>query len=117
MLDETELVRRVAGMTVVQLHAWVEWGWVRPVIRDEGVRFTDADAARAALIHDLHDTLGLDVETVPVVLKLIDQVHGLRRQLKTLVEAIEQQPDDVRTSVRAHVEQRFTQWREDKTIS
>ena len=38
--------------------------------------------ARAALICDLEDELGFAEEDVPVLLNLIDQIHGLRAELK-----------------------------------
>lgn len=110
-LDETEIVRRVEGVTVERLKTWVALGWVKPVLRDDAPGFTEADVARTALICDLHDSLGLDAEAVPVVLSLIDQIHGLRRELKCLVEALEEQPDEVRAAVRTRVERTVVRWR------
>ncbi len=111
MVDERDIASRVRGVTVERLQAWVEFGWVKPVIRDDKSDFTEADVARTALICDLHDSLGLDEEAVPVVLSLIDQIHGLRRELKCLVEAVEEQPHEVRTAVRTRIEQRVVRWR------
>ena len=51
--------------------------------------FSEADMARAALIRDLEDKLGFDEEQVPVLLNLIDQIHGLRAELKTMLDALE----------------------------
>jgi chaperone modulatory protein CbpM len=43
---------------------------------------------------------------VPVLLSLIDQIHGLRSELRGLLEAMEDLPPDVRTTVRMRIEQR-----------
>lgn len=111
MVDERDITNRLQGVTVERLQAWVEFGWVKPVIQNDKPSFTEADVARVSLICDLHDSLGLDEDAVPVVLSLIDQIHGLRRELKCLVEAVEEQPHEVRTAVRTRIEQRVVSWR------
>jgi chaperone modulatory protein CbpM len=108
MHDEADIASRLNGVTLEHLHVWIQRGWIRPVLREAGAGFTDADVARASLIHDLHEIVGLDDEAVPVVLNLIDQIHGLRRELKDLLAAIDQQSDDVRHSVRSHMEKRHS---------
>jgi chaperone modulatory protein CbpM len=77
------------------LEAWVEAGWLLP--RQDGATrdFSDVDLARAQLIHDL-ERLGVNDEAIPVILDLIDQVHGLRRTLRDLLSAIHAQPEAMR---------------------
>jgi chaperone modulatory protein CbpM len=66
------------------LDAWLEAGWLAPH-RDEGhTRFSEIDLARAHLINDLNN-LGVNGEGVPVILDLVDQLHGLRRVLRELL--------------------------------
>ena len=84
---------------------WVRQGWIRPAAKAEQP-FSDADMARAALIRDLEDKLGFDEEQVPVLLNLIDQIHGLRSELKTLLEALDELPEDVRASVKVRIAKR-----------
>jgi chaperone modulatory protein CbpM len=43
------------------------------------------DLARAQLIRDLRDDLGVNDEGISVILHLLDQVHGLRRSMHHLV--------------------------------
>jgi chaperone modulatory protein CbpM len=43
------------------------------------------DLARAQLIRDLRDDLGVNDEGISVILHLLDQVHGLRRSMHRLV--------------------------------
>ncbi len=77
-------------------------GWIRPAVAPaEG--FSEADIARAALIRDLEDQLGFAEEDVPVLLSLIDQIHGLRSELKGLIEALDELPEDARATVRLRI--------------
>jgi chaperone modulatory protein CbpM len=104
MLSERDIVAKVEHVTVTRLRIWVRQGWIRPV--EEPPVFTEADLARAALIRDLEDTLGFDEEQVPVLLNLIDQIHGLRAQLKTLLDAVDALPEDTRRRVKVQITQR-----------
>lgn len=60
------------------LEAWIESGWLMPIEADA---FSDADLARARLICDLQRGLGCNDEAVPIILHLLDQMHGLRRMI------------------------------------
>jgi chaperone modulatory protein CbpM len=63
------------------LEAWIEEEWLIPGESADEVTFSDADVARAQLIRDLKNDLGINDEGVGAVLNLVDQVHGLRRVL------------------------------------
>jgi chaperone modulatory protein CbpM len=102
MLSERDIVAKVKQLTVTRLRVWVRQGWIRPAPKaKEG--FTEADMARAALIRDLEDKLGFGEEEVPVLLSLIDQIHGLRTELKTVLEALDDLPDDLRATVKMRI--------------
>lgn len=84
-------MRTVESLTRSQLDtqllsAWIEAGWLRPHESASGPEYSDVDLARARLIADLRDDLGLNDEAVPVVLDLIDQIHGLRRLVRELLK-------------------------------
>lgn len=68
------------------LDAWIEAGWLRPQGGQSNREFSDIDVARVRLIGDLRGDLGINDEAVPVVLDLIDQIHGLRRLVRELLE-------------------------------
>jgi chaperone modulatory protein CbpM len=70
-----------------KLNAWLEAGWLAPQRNDEGTHYSEMDVARARLIEDLKD-LGINDEGVPVILDLVDQLHGLRRVLRELLSTI-----------------------------
>src|SRR6202030_4184577 len=77
------------------LEAWVEAGWLLPRQDGDKRNFSEVDLARAQLILDL-EQLGMNDEAVPVILDLVDQVHGLRRTLRDLLSAIHAQPEAMR---------------------
>src|SRR3979411_2094020 len=78
-----------------KLNAWLEAGWLAPQRNDEGTHYSERDVARARLIEDLKD-LGINDEGVPVILDLVDQLHGLRRVLRELLSRIHSQPEAAR---------------------
>ena len=67
------------------VQVWVEEGWILPRDR-EPAPFSDMDLARARLIRDLKGDLGVNDEGVGVILDLLDQIHGLRRILREVLE-------------------------------
>ncbi len=68
------------------LDLWIEDGWLKPCGDRTAPVFTEIDVARARLIAELRDALGMNEEAIPVVLDLIDQIHGLRRLVRGLLE-------------------------------
>jgi chaperone modulatory protein CbpM len=68
------------------LQAWIAAGWIVPPQTEPELMFSDVDLARVELIHDLREDLGVNDEGVSVILHLIDQMHGLRRTMRDLVE-------------------------------
>ena len=70
------------------LGQWVEAGWLTQNL--SGQRFSDVDFARARLIRDLQD-LGVNDDSIPIVLGLVDQLHGLRHLLRELLLTIKAQ--------------------------
>jgi chaperone modulatory protein CbpM len=63
------------------LEAWIEAGWLVPRNKERAGPFSEIDVARAQLIRDL-DKLGVNEEGIPIILDLLDQLHGLRCTLR-----------------------------------
>ena len=55
------------------LEAWIEEEWLIPSKVGDETMFSDADLARAQLIQDLKDDLGVNDEGVGVILNLVDR--------------------------------------------
>jgi chaperone modulatory protein CbpM len=54
--------------------------------RDPDLAFTEGDVARAQLILDLKREMGVNDEGIGIILSLVDQMHGLRRVLRELMQ-------------------------------
>jgi len=94
--DVTDLIGEVSAD---DLTIWIERGWVLPEGPSSEPVFTTTDVARIRLIVECRSELEIDDQAMPVVLSLLDQVYGLRRELVTLTKAINQQPDHTRTEI------------------
>lgn len=73
------------------LDVWIEEEWLVPLGTTDELAFSEADIARARLIRDLTDDLGVNAEGVGVALHLLDQIHGLRRAMAELLDSIHRQ--------------------------
>jgi chaperone modulatory protein CbpM len=82
-LDRTQLDRET-------LEVWIEDEWLVPSGTAPEVAFSEADVARAKLIRDLMQDLGVNDEGVGVILNLLDQMHGLRRALAGTLQSVRQ---------------------------
>lgn len=70
------------------LEAWIAAGWLIPPQTEPELMFNDVDLARAQLIRDLREDFGVNDEGVSVILHLIDQMHGLRRSMRDLLDEL-----------------------------
>ena len=102
MLEMEEFLVR-AELTRDRVKTWIEAGWLRPQRSEHGAAFSAIDIARAQLIRDLKEDLGVNDEGIPIILDLIDQMHGLRRALRGLCEAVGVQPSELRQRILTEV--------------
>lgn len=103
MREESEILSIFSEFRHETLHVWIERGWLVPTRGRDGYRFQEIDVARLRLIFEFRTELELDDEALDVVLPLLDQVHGLRRGLRRLADAVNSQPQDVRARISAHL--------------
>jgi chaperone modulatory protein CbpM len=103
--SETEVVARVEGMTVTRLRAFVAAECVLPAEREGRLAYRDVDLARLRLLAELSDDFGLDADAAAVVVSLVDQIHGLRHQLRRLGEAVAAEHPEVRGRIRDRLTQ------------
>ena len=66
------------------IETWVAAGWLAPP--PQGSRLSEVDLARARFIVDLKE-MGVNDEAIPVILDLVDQLHGVRRTLREVLAA------------------------------
>lgn len=95
-----ELVRRFSSLDAAELARWVENRWVLPEREGESFLFREVDVARVELILEIRREYAVDDDALSLVLGLLDQIYGLRRQMRRLCDALESQPPEVRDAIR-----------------
>jgi len=99
--SEASVVRAIERLTARRLRAFIEAGCIVPA-EIEGERvFGQADLARLELLCELSEDFGLDEDGLALVMSLIDQLHGLRHEMRALLRAVEEEPPEVRERIRA----------------
>jgi len=87
MISKQEFLVR-AQLEGETLEAWIKEEWLIPGQSAGELTFSDADIARAQLITDLKNDLGVNDEGVGIILNLVDQVHDLRRVLNEVLRSV-----------------------------
>jgi len=100
---EGEAVAIVARLTLARLAMFLDAGLVMPVPVPDGCTFRRIDLARLELLCDLSDSFDLDADALGVVISLIDQLHEARHGLRAMAEALDAEPEELRSRVGARV--------------
>lgn len=74
-----EEASRLSGPSADEIIHYIEEEWIKPSERNF---FDDEDVTRIRLIHELIDELGVNEESVPIILHLIDQIHALHIRIR-----------------------------------
>jgi chaperone modulatory protein CbpM len=101
-MDRREFLMR-ARVDSDAIDLWVGAGWLAPLGANGEWTFSEIDLARTRLIKDLTVDLGVNDEGVPIILGLIDQLHGLRGALRDLLVALRAQPTNTRERLAAEL--------------
>ena len=99
MIQISAIVALLPDLGEPELLTWIDRGWVRPEPAETGWAFQDIDVARIRLIYDLHHSMNVADDMIPMVLSLLDQVYDLRGRLRMVLRAIEAQPEPVRSPI------------------
>jgi chaperone modulatory protein CbpM len=83
-MEKRELLSS-AHLEFEAVEAWMEAGWIAPREGTEAP-LSEIDIARAQFIRDLTQDLGVNDEAIPIILHLVDQLYGLRRAMRELIE-------------------------------
>jgi chaperone modulatory protein CbpM len=100
MIGFDDLLLRLRGLERRELVRWVENDWVLPERQGEAWVFHEVDVARVELIIEIRRDFAIDDEAMGLVLGLLDQVYGLRRQMRRLCDAVASQPAEVQDAIR-----------------
>ena len=86
MIPAHDLLARVR-VDQSHLESWLSEGWLVPR-SGAAPLFSEVDVARAQLIRDLQEDFGVNDEGISLILHLLDQLHGIRRQMHALMEHV-----------------------------
>jgi chaperone modulatory protein CbpM len=95
MISEREFLQR-AHLDRGTLEIWIRAEWLVPSRAADDRAFTEIDLARARLIRDLKQNMGVNDEGLDVILHLIDQMHGLRKALAEALVSMRQRKPPTR---------------------
>lgn len=101
MMRIEELVEAISALQRADLDGWIQEELVVPQQEEGSFLFTDKDCARVRLICTLHYELEIDVETLPVVLSLVDQLYDTRLRLLSLSAAVAAQDHSIKATILA----------------
>ena len=99
-------ILRIYHIERIELTGWIEQRWVRPQRTADGYLFDRVDEARISLISELRRDFACDEDVLGLVLSLLDQLYAARRMLRTVEEAVDALPEDVRTDLRVRLQSR-----------
>ncbi len=91
------------GLPREELLMWIERRWVLPLDQSGDYVFAEGDVARVQMIVELRRDLAIEEESMSVVLDLVDKLYGLRRQMRDLLEAIDELPDGQRDKLLSRI--------------
>ena len=66
--------------------------WIAP-LEKAAPKLAEEDVARLLLIRDLMEGMGVNDESVPVILSLVDQIHALKGLIRQLGEKVKARPE------------------------
>ncbi len=95
-LTEKELIETVARLTSDRLTEYLAAEIVIPEQSDQGLVYHSIDVARLELACELHEQYDMEADALSMMISLIDQMHGLRAELREVLNAVEAQPEPVR---------------------
>jgi len=97
--SETQVVEAVSNLTQIRLTSFVKAGFVQPMHSGEGPAFRQIDLARLELLCELSERLELEESALEIVMSLVDQLHGVRAELRAVLDALAAEPDEVRARI------------------
>jgi len=97
--SEAQAVAAVARLTQVQLVSFVQAEMIVPLQTDSGPVYRQIDLVRLELLCELSEQFELKSDALAVVISLIDQLYGVRAELQTVLDAVGQEPSDVRQRI------------------
>lgn len=99
----TETLSVIEDLNREQLDRYIRAGVVVPVQSETGPLFRELDLARLHLVVDLTEGYHLDEDALGLVMSLVDQLHGLRGDMRAMLDAVAREPTETRLRLKAAI--------------
>ena len=101
------VIALVQLVTAPELEDWIGRGFVLPEGEKPDWLFAEIDVARVRLLSELRHGLGVEPDTLGLVLSLLDRLHGLRHAMDALLAAAATLPPAQREALLAALRRRL----------
>lgn len=98
-----EVISVVDGLDEARLRHLVGAQIIHPVQQDGNDMLRESDIARLRLCCELGDTFDLHGDALGLVMDLVDEMHGLRGEMRTVMSALEEESEDLRSRLRSRI--------------
>jgi chaperone modulatory protein CbpM len=99
MMRIEDLVAAISELQRSDIDAWIREELITPRQDAGTLYFSDMDCARVRLICTLHYELEIDMDALPVVLSLLDQLYDTRQRLLSLTASVAAQDKAVQEAI------------------
>ena len=99
MMSVDDILAAISALQRSDLETWIREEMVVPRQEAGALVFSEMELARIRLICTLHYELEMDVDTLPVVLSLVDQLYGTRQKLLSITAAVTAQDKSVQAAI------------------
>lgn len=96
---EDEALAEISTLSRPLLVAFIRAQVIRPVHSEAGPLYREVDLARLQLLCDLAEVYTLDDDALQLVMSLIDQLHGVRGEMRALMQALAREPAETRARI------------------
>ena len=96
-----DLLEQITALQRSDLEAWIREEMITPQDENGTVLFSESECARIHLVCTLHYDLEIDLEALPTVLSLVDELYETRQQLLSLTAAVAAQDKAIQSAILA----------------
>jgi chaperone modulatory protein CbpM len=99
MIAVDDLLATISTLQRSDLERWISGELVAPQQDAGSLSFSEMECARVRLICTLTYELGIDGDTLPVVMSLLDQLYDTRQRLLSLTRAVAGQDKAIQAAI------------------
>ncbi|ANT63433.1 MULTISPECIES: chaperone modulator CbpM [unclassified Salipiger] len=101
--SEEEVIAAVARLDRTRLSRFLRAEVIAPAETEGRAVYRQVDVARMELLCDLCDDFDLNDDALGLVMHLVDQLHGTRNDLRALMQALGDEPAEVKSRVQGRL--------------